>query len=136
MNPKVRLPRNHRRALSVTAQAVEKTLGEMEQTLRSEGEWKVTSKISPIYSAEERYRLLNVIAEMRSVNKTMFIELGLQMSQLTEDRVVEAKKVQLWAILVDSKSKVLRGFGELPAELAQLVDYHISRLLDLVNQLR
>jgi len=130
-----KLPDNHRRGLSVTAQMVEQTLDEMEELLRSRGSGKVTTNIEPGYSESKRARLLTAIAEMRRANTEMFRILDLRRSHYTEDHIMAAKNSHLWTILVDSKSTSLRGFGELPPDLAQVVDSHINRLLELLKEL-
>ena len=47
-----------------------------------------------------------------------------------------AKGAHLWTILTDSKPKGLRGFGDLPPDVAQSVDKHVSRLLELLHALK
>jgi len=130
---KIRLPDNHRRSLSVTARMVEQTLEEMEELLRNRGEGRLTSKIEPTYSEPERARLLAAISEMRQANAEMFQTLSLEPSRYAEDHIITAKNAHLWTILVDSKSRRLKGLGELPADLARTVDVHVNRLLELLK---
>jgi hypothetical protein len=114
---------------------VEQTLDEMEELLLSRRGGKLTSRIETSYSEEERARLSTAISEMRRANAEMFLALGLEASHYTEDRIMSAKNAHLWTILVDSKSRGMKGFGELPPELAHAVDFHVSRLLELLKEL-
>lgn len=131
----IRLPKNHRRSLSVTARMVEQTLDEMEELLRKRGEGKLTSEVDPTYSEHERARSLAVIAEMRRVNAEMFRTLDLERSRYAEDQVIHAKKTHIWTILVDSRSARLGGYGELTGEVGRAVDTHVDRLLELLKDL-
>jgi hypothetical protein len=135
MKDKVKLPENHRRGLSVTAQMVDQTLNEMEELLRSRGNGKLTSRVKTTYSEEERARLLGAISQMRQANAEMFQALSLEPSHYTEDHIMAAKNSHLWTILVDSKTSGLKGFGELSPELADAVDSHVNRLLELLKEL-
>lgn len=135
MKSTVKLPDNHRRSLSVAAQFVERTLDEMEELLRSRGRSRLTSKVQAAFSDEERIRLLAALAQMRQANAEMVRALGLEASPYREDRVITAKRTYLWTILVDSKSKGLRGFGQLAPELAEVVDHHVNRLLELLEEI-
>ena len=112
---------------------VEQTLEEMEELLRNRGEGRLTSKIEPTYSEPERARLLAAISEMRQANAEMFQTLSLEPSRYAEDHIITAKNAHLWTILVDSKSRRLKGLGELPADLARTVDVHVNRLLELLK---
>jgi hypothetical protein len=132
---KIKLPDNHRRGLSVTAQMVEQTLDEMEALLRSRGNGKLTSKIESTYSENDRQRLLIAISEMRQANAEMFRELNLEPSHYTEDHIITAKNTHMWTILVDSTSQGLRGFGDLSPAMIEAVDLHIKRLLRLLKEI-
>ena len=114
---------------------VEQALDEMEELLRSRGNGKLTSTITRTYSDHQRSKLLDAISQMRRANAEMFQALSLQPSHYTEDHIMTAKNSHLWTILVDSKSKGMKGFGELPPELAQAVDSHVDKLLQLLKEL-
>lgn len=135
MKGKTKLPDNHRRALSVTAQMVEQSLDEMEDLLRFRGDHKLTVKVKPTYTQEDRERLLEAISRMREANAEMFHALNLEVSPYTEENIITAKNTHMWTVLVDSKAHGLRGFGELPPDLARAVDAHIDKLLELLKDL-
>jgi hypothetical protein len=130
------LPDNHRRVLSVTARMVEQTLGEIEELLRSKRSGMLTERIEPSYAEPERGRLLSAIAKMRDLNAEMFRALNLEPSHYTEEQIIVAKKTHLWTVLVDSKSKGMKGFGVLPPEQAYVVDSYIDKLLESLLEIR
>ncbi|MBI4418011.1 MAG: hypothetical protein HY563_04485 [Ignavibacteriales bacterium] len=129
------LPENHRRGLSFTAQAVERALDEMEAVL-SAGDARTTAiRLERVYSPEERARLLKAIAEMRRANARMVEDLDLGLAHRSEDQIIGSKTAHLWAILVDSMSKRLRGFGKLGADQSKRIDFHVNNLLQKLKQI-
>lgn len=131
---KIQLLQNHRRSLSVTAHAVEKGLREIEVTLRTRQAENLTTKVLTTYSQEERRHLLEAVDTMRKANQEMIDHLVLEPSEFTEEQIVNAQAAHLWTILVDSKSKKLKNFGEVPKDHAEEIDRHIENLLDTLKQ--
>lgn len=136
MSKTVKLPPNHHRSLSVTAQTVEQTLDELELILRSRGAENLTSRIAVSYSEETREELLAAIAEMKKANEEMVRMFNLKKHERDEARILRASASHLWVVLSDSTSQGMRGFGGLPPDLADEVDNHIHRLLMLLKKLR
>ena len=134
MSKTIKLPSNHHRSLSVTAQTVERTLDELELILRSKGIVNLTSRITASYSEETRGELLAAIAEMRNANEEMVHTFKLQRQEREEAKILRAAISHLWVILSDSTAKGMRGFGPLSPELASEVNKHVHRLLDLLKQ--
>lgn len=134
MSKTIKLPANHHRSLSVTAETVERTLDELELVLQSKGIEHLTSKITPSYSDETRQELLAAVAEMRKANEEMVRAFDLQKHERKEARILRAAISHLWVILSDSTAKGMRGFGPLSPDLASEVNKHVHRLLDLLKQ--
>jgi (p)ppGpp synthase/HD superfamily hydrolase len=130
----VKLPPNHHRSLSVTAQFVERTLDELELILRSRGIDKLTSKVATSYSEETREELLAAISKMRTANEEMVRTFELQKQVRDEAKILRASIAHLWVILSDSTSKGMRGFGALSPELASEMDEYVNRLLVLLRE--
>lgn len=107
----------------------------MEELLRSHGQAGLTSKVQTMYSEEERSRVLGAIGRMREANADMVHALKLEASHYREDRVITAKRTHLWTVLVDSKPKGLRGFGELNPNAAEAVDAYVNRLLEMLEEI-
>jgi hypothetical protein len=130
----IKLPPNHHRSLSATAQAVERTLDQLQSILQCKGIEKLTSRVRASYSDRSRQDLLDAILEIRKANEEMVRTFELQKSERDEARIVRAAITHLWVILSDSTSKGMRGFGPLSPELASEVNKHVHRLLDLLKQ--
>ena len=134
MSKTVKLPPNYLRSLSVTAQFVERTLDELEVTLRSRGIEKLTSKVTASYAEDTREKLLDAISTMRKANEEMVRTFELRKHERDEARILRASISHLWVILSDSTSRGMRGFGQISPELAAEVDQNIHRLLELLKE--
>jgi hypothetical protein len=132
---KIHLLPNHRRSLSVTADAIDRSLREMEEVLRERGSEEVTKKILPVYSEAERQNLLQAIDEIRKENQAMVEHLNLERSKFAEDQIINSRVSHLWTILVDSKSRKLKNFGEVPKDVAPEIDCHVDKLLEILKQM-
>ena len=135
MKANIHLLPNHRRSLSVTADAIERGLREMEEALNRSNSGRLTRKVRPTYSEKERQGLLDVIAEMRKANQEMVEQLGLEVSEFREEQLINARASHLWTILVDSKARKLKNFGEVPKDHAVEIDRHVEKLLEILKQI-
>ncbi|HUI64461.1 MAG TPA: hypothetical protein VL126_06450 [Bacteroidota bacterium] len=135
MKDSIELPGPQRRSLEVTAKVIETTLAEMETLLRSDRKGQLTRKVEPCYTPEEKARMLGAIADMRQANTEMILHLGLRSSYIREDQILNARISHMWAVLCDSTSKGLKGFGGLPPGPAQAIDDHVNELLELLKKI-
>jgi hypothetical protein len=132
----IELPSNHKRVISVTAKTVEEELNELEALLSAKKNDGSIKKIIPSYSDKERKFLIEKIGELRKLNHRMFEDLNLDSTELTEIQMVRGKITYLWTVLIDSKSKALKGYGMLPENLATVLDNHLDHLLEIINKLK
>lgn len=133
---KLNMPANHKRSLSVTARKVEKTLDEIEAIINGDYNERLTERIIPIYTSEQKKEILDIVKLIRLENEKMFYELDLNPLELLEDRVIKAKSSYLWTILIDSTAKYLKGYGFVPKDVAKEVDSHINKLLSILDKLK
>jgi hypothetical protein len=96
----------------------------------------IIRKFIPSFSDEKRKYLMEKINALRKLNNTMFIELNLKSSEITEEQIVKGKIAYLWTVLIDSKANALKGYGDLPDDLAQILDSHIDTLLKAIEEMR
>jgi len=115
---------------------VEKALVEIEELLRSGRKGMLTERIEPSYAEPDRRHLLSAIARMRELNAEMFRAFKLEPLQYTEEQMIAATRTHLWTVLVDSKSKGMKGFGALSPEQGEVVDSYIGKLLEALRELR
>jgi lipopolysaccharide export system ATP-binding protein len=62
--------------------------------------------------------------------------LGPNSSEITEAKIVKGKITYLWTVLVDSKAKALKGYGDLPEDIARLLDSLIDPLLKIIDEIK
>jgi uncharacterized protein YjgD (DUF1641 family) len=129
------LPPNHKRVISVTAKTIEEELNDLELLLSSQKIDSRIKKIIPSFSDEEKKYLIEKIGELRKLNNRMFEALNLESSEITEAQIVKGKITYLWTVLVDSKAKALKGYGELPDDIAQTLDSYIDPLLKIIDEI-
>jgi len=132
----IKLPPNHNRVISVTAKTIEEELNELEIVLTQKNNNSIIRKFIPSFSDEKRKYLMEKINALRKLNNTMFIELNLKSSEITEEQIVKGKIAYLWTVLIDSKANALKGYGDLPDDLAQILDSHIDTLLKAIEEMR
>jgi hypothetical protein len=132
----IKLPPNHNRVISVTAKTIEEELNELEIVLTQKNNNSIIRKFIPSFSDEKRKYLMEKINALRKLNNTMFIELNLKPSEITEEQIVKGKIAYLWTVLIDSKANALKGYGDLPDDLAQILDSHIDTLLKAIEEMR
>jgi hypothetical protein len=131
----MRLPSSHRRSLSVTARIVEDSLDDIEKVLMKKDQAKSSRRVTDSFDNDARKRILETVSRLRMANDEMFHDLELEPNAFSEIQIVRSRIVHVWAVLRDSKSKGLRRFGELPAEVAAEVDKRVDHLLAILKEL-
>ena len=129
------LPPNHKRVISVTAKTIEEELDDLELLLSTQKNDRRIKKIIPSFSNEEKKYLIEKIGELRKLNNRMFESLNLDSSEITEAQIVKGKITYLWTVLVDSKAKALKGYGDLPDHIAQSLDSYIDSMLKIIDEI-
>ncbi len=132
---KIELPPNYIRVLSVTAKIIEEELNDLENLLLRNPEIHFIKDIHPSLSDTEKKTLLEKIKLLRAMNNKLFSELNLEHYSLTESQIIKGKTAYLWSILSDSKSKALKGYGELTTDTAKFLDERIDELLTIVKEI-
>lgn len=130
------LPPNSRRRLSVTANVVEKSLDTLEHLLINPLAGSATHRIEPTYTPAEREALLAGVRDLKLANAAMVDNLHLQPYHVLESQIVNATVNHLWTILVDSRSRAMKGFGYLPSDAAAAIDQHVDELLHLLGTIQ
>jgi hypothetical protein len=107
----------------------------LEPLLRARGVDKFTSKITVSYGDRDREHLLAKMADLRKANVEFVRTFNLTRSIVDEDQIVKAGLVNLWTILIDSKSNAMRGYGDLQVGIASQVDARVDELLRIIDEL-
>lgn len=60
---------------------------------------------------------------------------GVEKAHQSLQRSVNAKKAKIWEVLIDSKSRKLKGFGSLSSVIAKEYDKEIDKLISITNNI-
>ncbi|HXJ92300.1 MAG TPA: hypothetical protein VMT20_05410 [Terriglobia bacterium] len=85
---------------------------------------------------EQRARARALIGDVLSGLERVRGELGLDQQRMSSIGVMRAYLSELWVSLVETRSRYLRGYGEVPSELAEYLDRHVGELEAGVNEIR
>jgi len=129
------LPPNHRRSISTTAQIVEKTLCEIEDILLLQHSNNKATVIQQSYTEKQRSELIDKINELKQLNGELILDFDLQKMIFTESQLLQSKTTFLWAVLMDSKAKKMKGYGKLSPVIAEKLDIGIDILIKKLDRL-
>lgn len=130
----VRIPPAHSRALSSHFKTVEEYLRVVESSLDGfQGVFYASSAEVPT-AQRARIRALSaaILTNLRRVKQ----DLRLQPIESSSVGIARAYLSELWVSLVETRGRHLRGFGEVPADLADYLDHHVGELESQVNEIR
>lgn len=136
MKDKITIPANHNRTLSVMAHHIETGLLEIKKILQNNDEFLLTENILKTIDSKKAGQILSLIDEMLKANGEMFFALELESNKNTDARIIKGKMSYLWSIIVDHTSDRLKGYGELDPPESELVDKHVTRILNIVDKIQ
>jgi hypothetical protein len=87
-------------------------------------------------SEAQRARARTVIAEVLGGLGRVRQDLGLERQQMSSIGIMRAYLSELWVSLVETRSRYLQGYGEVPPELAEYLDRRVSELETQVSEIR
>lgn len=118
------------------------TLREFEASLRRALEWldgknengilyRETLRLSAPQRTEMRQAIEAALAEIATTSEL----LGLESAEQDAAGLIRGEMSVAWANLLDTRSKKLRGYGDVHPQLAKVLDPHILTLSNLAMQL-
>lgn len=128
------VPAAHARALSAHFKTVEEYLRVVESSL--EGFEGVFYGLPSEVPSAERARIRSLSAEILDGLRVMKRDLGLQPLESSSLGLIRAYLSELWVSLVETRGHHLRGYGEVPADLAAYLEHKIGELESRVNEIR
>jgi len=134
MSDHIKLPDNYLRSVSASIYLVEKNLDTLEQMLISEKN-HTTYKIVNDIGAYKTQHLLDVISQSRQIISNLQEKYDLKKEETYLSRILAAYKSRVWEMLSDTKSKRMKGYGELQHEQAVILDKDMENLLEVVSKL-
>jgi len=131
----MKLSEPQKRSLTVTVRKIDEQMNRLERALRHGTEAGLLYTIRDSYSPAEKEHLLEQIVRVRRVLKILKEKFHLEPMETDLRRIVVATASHLWVILEDSKSRRLKGYGEVPEELARELDPLLDELIRLIDAL-
>ncbi|HKK43255.1 MAG TPA: hypothetical protein VJ963_12650 [Bacteroidales bacterium] len=123
------------RSLSSSLIVVEKSLLELEDMLQNSNNSCCNVLIKDI----DDEILSNNISAIRKA-KRYICELskkyGTQEEKLSLQRIINAKRAKIWETLTDALTEKSKGSGAIPPKYADEYDIDITRLLEMVNEIK
>ncbi len=130
----VTIPAAHARALSSHFKTVEEYLQVVESSLDGfQGVFHASAAEVPA-AQQARIRALGgeILESLRRIKN----DLRLQPIESSSIGIARAYLSELWVSLVETRGHHLRGFGEVPADLAAYLDHYVGELESQVNEIR
>ena len=85
---------------------------------------------------EQRVRARALIGEVLGGLERVRGELGLERQEMSSIGVMRAYLSELWVSLVETRGRYLRGYGDVPPQLAEYLDRRVGELEGRVNEIR
>jgi hypothetical protein len=128
------IPPAHARALSAHFKTVEEYLRVVESSL--EGIDGVFCASPAEVPEAERARIRDLSAKILNGLRTIKGELGLQSLENSSLGLIRAYLSELWVSLVETRGHHLRGYGDVPDDLAAYLERRVSEIETYLNQIR
>jgi hypothetical protein len=129
------IPNNHKAYISVSMQAFENVLCELEDTISSPAENKVLTETVNNLLSWERALILKHIEELKELINHLAQNLGLnRRKEEVRNVVLGAMTIEL-ANLEELKSKRLRRYGEVPYSLQEFLDPQVDKTMSIINEI-
>src|SRR4030042_821501 len=130
MNKKIHLSENHTRSLSSSLIVIEKSLLELEGMLLKQSNSCCNVLMKDI-DDETIATTISAIQEAKSYICELAKKYGISQEKLSLQRVINAKRTQIWEILTDTLSRKIKGYGTFPKKYVDEYDSDINKLIDI-----
>ena len=122
IRPPSEISENHRRSISISLQLLDKQICQWEEWIDGHIAPGVMYQQQDSLSASRKIELRRRIAEIREVIVQLRDDLKLEPQRLNTAQVMVGQATVLWEMLAELNSYSLRGYGEVPMELAHYID--------------
>jgi len=129
------LGESHRRSISTTLVILDEMLCDFEEIAHGRERRSVVFAERNDLSDDERRAVLGTIDKMRAVLRQLAADLGIQPQVQDLSREIVGRSSALWVHLVETESKYLRRYGELPEALPSYLDPIVEALIAELNGL-
>jgi hypothetical protein len=129
----IELSDNHRRSISIVLQLVDKALCQWDDWARGEVPSGVMYQQHDTLSPAQKHELSSKIARVRQLIIRLRDDLQLEPCLATTPQLIIGQATVLWEMLADLDSRSLRGYGEVPEDLAHYLDPLGEKLTTQMN---
>jgi len=133
--PVISLSDNHRRGIGTALFLLDQMLCEVEEYARGREVRSVFYIERNALSADQKASLLGEITQMRDLLQELEDGLGLEAEAEHVGRKIWGQCSMFWEVLVGTKSRYLKGYGEPPPGLAEYLDPRIDLLIERLRNL-
>jgi len=123
-----RISENHRRTISVRLSLLDEILCEYERIANGEENRGVMYEEENTLSNKQRIRLKQTISEIREIISQIKETLFLKPKKENLANKIWSSASSLWEVLVETESKYLKGYGEVPESLAEFLDPKVKEI--------
>jgi hypothetical protein len=131
--PAIEINKNQRRSLAVSLAMLDEVLCLFEEYARGRELHSVCYEERNRLTARQRRDLLVEIERVRAQMRQIKDELGLPPRVEDVGKRIWGHSAAFWEVLAEMKSKRLRGYGEVSANLAAYLDPRVEKLLQCVQ---
>jgi len=133
--PVIALGDNHRRGIGTALLLLDRMLCEVEEYARGREARSVLYIERNALSADQKTSLLAEITQMRDLLRELKDGLGLEAETEDVARKIWGQGSTFWEVLVETKSRYLKGYGQPPPQLAEYLDPRIDVLIEHLRNL-
>ena len=130
----IKLPENHRRALSSAMMVLEQQIDHMAELVNdppNEASYGVETQLTP----KEILHALNAIGELKKKISEIMVAYNLDRKNTSQSNTLKVMKIFMWEMLEDIKAKRLSAYGAIPPEASVAIDRDISALIRLLEDI-
>lgn len=132
---RVKLSTNHRRSISASLHLTDKALCTWDAWATGDVPAGVMYQQRDTLSAVQKRELRTKIKQARELIVRLRDDLQLQPSTPTTPQLLAGQATVLWEMLCDLNSRSLRGYGNVPDDLARYLDPIAEKLLAEMNKI-
>jgi len=121
---------SHKRSITISLSLLDERLLEIEEIARGREVRSVFLHEVNRLTGSQRKKLLTEAARMREILTDLKETLGLEAKDVDLSKEVWAASNAFWEVLVETESKYMRRYGEIPAGLGKYLDPKIKELIN------
>jgi hypothetical protein len=134
-NASIPISDNHRRAIVSALLLFDRMLCEVEEYAHGREVRSVFHVERNTLSEDRKSKLLAEVSQMRAVLQELKDGLGLEAEIEDVGRRIWGQGSTFWEVLVETKSRYLKGFGQVPPQLARYLDPRMDVLIQHLRNL-